>query len=331
MIKKKILLVDDEEAILASVGWALQHDNFEVTTANNGGEAIDLLQTKPFDLVITDLMMPQVDGIAVLQRAKSLHPEIGVIILTGYGDVGSAVKTFKMGADDYLQKPCDIDDLLNKANRSFERQDMVAKLQHQNMLLTSEMAARRTVELQLQEHQANLELQVKDRTLELTQTVDKLEYTLATLIAKEKELLEKNKDLQNINTTLSTLLKRRDEEHKEIRREMAAEMVKMVLPLLKKAELQGTGRTKEYLKTAQANLLDVVSKQPQDIVLTNASLAPRELQIVHYIRQNKTSKEMADLLGISVRTVESYRENIRKKLRIKNQKKNLKKFLTSLL
>jgi DNA-binding CsgD family transcriptional regulator len=66
-------------------------------------------------------------------------------------------------------------------------------------------------------------------------------------------------------------------------------------------------------------------------VLSNAKLAPRELQIIHYIRQDKTSKEIADLLDLSVRTIESYRESIREKLRIKNQKKNLRKFITSLL
>jgi DNA-binding response OmpR family regulator/DNA-binding CsgD family transcriptional regulator len=331
MTKKTILLVDDEEAIVTSIGWALEHNNFEVTIANNGGDAIDLLQTKSFDLVITDLMMPRVDGLAVLQRAKSLYPEIGVIILTGYADVDSAVQALKMGADDYLQKPCDVDDLLIKARRSLKRQDLVTQLQNQNKQLTSEMAARRKIELQLQEHQVILEQQVQDRTSELTRTVDELQYAIATLIAKEKELQEKNRELQNINTTLSTMLNRRTQEHNEIRREIAAETAKMVLPLLKKAETQGTGPAKEYLKTAEANLLDILSKQPHDIVLTNARLAPRELQIVHYLRQNKTSKEMAELLGISVRTVESYRENIRKKLRIKNQKKNLKRFISSLL
>jgi DNA-binding CsgD family transcriptional regulator len=100
---------------------------------------------------------------------------------------------------------------------------------------------------------------------------------------------------------------------------------------LKKAQNQATGAAKDYLETAQVNLLDIFSKLPHNIVLSNAKLAPRELQIIHYIKQDKTSKEIADLLDLSVRTIESYRENIRKKLRIKNQKKNLKKFITSLL
>ncbi len=331
MSNKSILLVDDEENILASIGWVLKKNDFNVTTASSGREAIEILRTGHFDLVITDLIMAGIDGIAVLKKAKSLYSDIGVIILTGHGAVGSAVKALKLGADDYLQKPCDIDDLLNKAKRSFERQDMVAQLRDQNELLKREITARKSTELKLQESRDNLEQQVEARTAELTSTVQQLKTVLNTLLTREKELQEKNRELYDTNTALSIMLKRRDLEHNDIRKEIASKAVEMVLPLLKKAQTQVTGSAKNYMETAQANLLDVFSQHPHDSVLTNAKLAPRELQIVHYIRQDKTSKEIANLLDLSVRTVESYRENIRKKLRISNQKKNLKKFLTSLL
>jgi len=331
MKNKSILLVDDEVAILDSIGWALEKNKFLVTTATDGQEAIDKLRARRYDLVITDLFMPKVDGIGVLTQAKSLYPDISVIILTGHGDIGSAVQTLQLGADDYLQKPCDIDDLLSKARRSFEKQDLVAKLKIQNERLRSEIASRKDVERKLQQSQANLEQQVAQRTAELTQTVDELESALETLRIKENEVQEKNRELHDINTTLSIMLKRRDREHSEIRKEIAAKTVETVLPLLKKAQTKATGSTKNYMETAQANLLDVFSKHPHDSVLTNAKLAPRELQIVHYIRQNKSSKEMADLLNLSIRTIESYRENIRIKLGIKNKNKNLKKFITSIL
>jgi DNA-binding NarL/FixJ family response regulator len=331
MRTKSILLVDDEEAILTSIGWALEKNRFQVTTATDGQKAVDELHKRRYDLVITDLFMPRVDGIGVLKRAKNLFPEIGVIILTGYGDVGSAVQALKLGADDYLQKPCDMDDLLSKARRSFEKQDLVAKLQVQNKRLKSEIAARKAAEIKLQESHVNLEQQVAERTAELTETVDELKTALETVLTKEKELQEKNRELHDINTTLSVVLKRRDKEQSEIRREIAAKTVETVLPLLKKAQTQASGSTKNYMETAQANLLDVFSQHPHDSVLIHAKLAPRELQIIHSIRQNKSSKEIAEHLGLSLRTIESYRENIRKKLGIKNNKRNLKKFLTSIL
>jgi DNA-binding NarL/FixJ family response regulator len=331
MSDKSILLVDDEEVILSSIGWVLGKHNFKVTTATNGQEAIDCLRASPFDLVITDLMMTPVDGIGVLQQAKSLHPDIGVIILTGYGDVGSAVQSLQQGADDYLQKPCDMDELLRKAGRSFERQDLVARLRRQNQQLNEEIGARERVEQELQKIQADLEQQVMQRTADLTRTVGELRQTLETLLVREEELHVKNRELSDINTTLNTLLKRRDLEHSEIRKEIAAKIMEMVMPLLNRAGNQSTGPVKDYVQTAQANLLEIFSEHPHDSALTHAKLAPRELQIVHYIRQNKTSKEIAELLNLSVRTVEFYRDNIRKKLRITNQKKNLNKFITSIL
>jgi DNA-binding NarL/FixJ family response regulator len=331
MSYKSILLADDEEAVLTSIGWALEKNNFMVTTATDGQIAINKLHARQFDLVITDLRMPKIDGIGVLKEAKRLYPEIGVIVLTGYGDVGSAVQALQLGADDYLQKPCDINDLLNKAMHRFEKQDLISRLQEQNKRLKSEIAARKAVEVKLHESQASLEQQVAERTTALTQTVDELKSVLGTLLVRERELQEKNRELHDMNTTLNIILKRRDQEHIEIRDEIASKTVETVLPLLKKAQNQATGSTKDYMETAQANLLDVFSKHHHDSVLATAKLAPRELQVVHYIRQNKTSKEIADLLNLSVRTIESYRENIRKKIRIKNQKKNLKKFLTSLL
>jgi DNA-binding NarL/FixJ family response regulator len=331
MNNKSILLVDDEENILASISWVLEKNNFKVTTAANGRQAIDLLRVNHYDLVVTDLIMNEVDGIAVLKEAKSSNPDAGVIILTGYGDVGSAVETLQLGADDYLQKPCDIDELLNKARRSFEKQDLVAKLRDQNKQLKNEIATRKIIELELKAARATLEQQVEARTSELTDTVDELNRVLEKLLIREKELQEKNNELHDINTALSTMLKRREREHNDIRKEIAAKTVEMVLPLLKKAQSKVTGSAREYMATAQANLLDVFSGHSPDLALINAKLAPRELQVVHYIRQNKTSKEIADILGLTVSTVESYRENIRKKLRLKNQKINLKKFLTSTL
>lgn len=327
---KSILLVDDEENILASIGWFLKKNHFRVTTAPSGREAIKTLKKQKFDLVITDLVMAEVDGIAVLKEAKSLDPDIGVIILTGYADVATAVKTLKLGADDYLQKPCDIDDLISKTRRSFEKRDLMGRLRNKNEQLKTAITAQKVAELKLQDSHDTLERQVEKRTSELSATLYELQTVLQAVVLKERELQKKNRELHDANAALNIMLKRREHEHIAIRKEIAAKTLEMVLPLLKKAYNMTSGAARQYIETAQVNLQDAFSKHRHDDILVNAKLSPRELQVVHYIRQGKTSKEIADLLGLSTSTVVSYRENIRKKLRVKNKKINLRKFVTSL-
>lgn len=125
---KKILLVDDEEAILLSFRKFLQAENYEVTTATSGEEALSKIAAGQYDLVITDLIMEGVDGIKVLQEAKKLNPELVVFILTGYGDLTSAIDALRLGADDYLLKPCDADELLLRIARALAKQALTRKI-----------------------------------------------------------------------------------------------------------------------------------------------------------------------------------------------------------
>lgn len=330
MSKKSILLVDDEEPILKTIGWELENNGFTVVTALNGQEAIDKLNSQQFELVITDLRMAPIDGIGVLKHAKMRFAEIGVIILTGYGEIGTAVEAIQMGADDYLQKPCDIEVLLKKAGNSFEKQDLLAKLRKQNAQLQEEITARKTVERKLQKSRANLNQMVEKRTAELAAIVEEMKIVVTTLQVKEREIEKKNCELQDINTTLNILLKRREQEQSDLKKELITNTQELVIPLLAKAETKVKGSTRDYINTAKIQLQEIFSEQSSHAPLMQARLSPRELQVVNMIKQDKTSKEIADLLGLSVRTVTTYRDNIRKKLRIKNQKKNLKKLLTSL-
>ena len=122
MKNKRLLLVDDETSILLSFAKALRTENYQVTTASNGDEAIQALMADAFNLVVTDLVMPGPSGIEVLREAKKQQPEIGVIVLTGYGDLTSAVEALRLGADDYLLKPLDIDDLLTRLAELLDKQ-----------------------------------------------------------------------------------------------------------------------------------------------------------------------------------------------------------------
>ena len=128
MQNKSILLVDDDEAILQSMGMLLRQDDFAITTATSGEEAIELLKNNRFDLVFTDLSMSGLDGIQVLKEAKKTNPFTGVIILTGYGDMSSAIEALRLGADDYLLKPCKYEELVLRIERCLEKQEAFQKI-----------------------------------------------------------------------------------------------------------------------------------------------------------------------------------------------------------
>lgn len=117
---KTLLLVDDEPIILQSLSADLIAEGYHVTTAESGERAIAELKQGRFDLVITDLRLQGLDGIQVLKQTKEITPHIPVIILTGHGDMTSAINALRLGADDYMFKPCDIDELLIRMSHCLE-------------------------------------------------------------------------------------------------------------------------------------------------------------------------------------------------------------------
>ena len=94
MLNKSILLVDDEEIILNALGRDLEHEGYDITVASNGEEAVARLKDQNYDLVITDLVMTGMDGLQVLEESKKNNPDIGVFILTGYGDMQPSLYKF---------------------------------------------------------------------------------------------------------------------------------------------------------------------------------------------------------------------------------------------
>ena len=101
----RILVVDDEEGIRAFIAEVLDDEDHEVMQAGDGAEAAGLLEKSAFDLVITDLKMPRMDGLELLSRVKELEPATEVVMLTAHGSVDSAVEAMKRGAFDFLSKP----------------------------------------------------------------------------------------------------------------------------------------------------------------------------------------------------------------------------------
>jgi len=112
MKKYKILLVDDDIIVIKGISLYLEQKGYHVFTANSGRAAIEILQTSTFDMVLTDLVMPDIDGFQVLKKAKKLYPEIMVLVMTGFGDVKFAIDCLRLGADDYMLKHNEPEEML---------------------------------------------------------------------------------------------------------------------------------------------------------------------------------------------------------------------------
>ena len=116
----KVLLVDDEASILSVLSVLLKAEGYEVLPVDNGEKAIELIKSTPFDLMISDIRMRPVDGIALLKAARETRPTMSVLMITGYGTIETAVESLKYGAFDYITKPFKVDELLITVQRAIE-------------------------------------------------------------------------------------------------------------------------------------------------------------------------------------------------------------------
>ena len=120
MSKPRILMVDDEVGFLSTMVKRLNKRNFETTGVQSGEEGIRMLAQNSFDVVILDIRMPGLDGIGTLKQLKEIDHGIAVILLTGYASVDSAVEGMKLGAYEFLIKPCEFEELMEKIERAYE-------------------------------------------------------------------------------------------------------------------------------------------------------------------------------------------------------------------
>ena len=127
----QVLVVDDERSSVDIITEVLKREGHQLFVADGGRAAIQILERKRIDLVITDLQMPDMDGISLLKHISSQHIHTQVIILTGFGTIDSAVEAMSEGAFNYLQKPIDLNVLRSTAAGAFERRALL--LQNVNL------------------------------------------------------------------------------------------------------------------------------------------------------------------------------------------------------
>lgn len=133
-MKIKVLLVDDEKAFIQILAERLEVRDFSVQTAFDGEEALSKIKEQDFDVVVLDVIMPGKNGIETLKEIKSLKPLLNVIMLTGHATVETAIDGMKTGAYDYLIKPTDTNDLVDKITKAYN-----LKAEHEERIRKAEI------------------------------------------------------------------------------------------------------------------------------------------------------------------------------------------------
>ena len=134
----RVLIVDDEEIVIRSCKRILSGDEFQVESVQDGREALQKIEENPYDVIILDIMMPNIDGLEVLRRVKETHPNVDVIMITGLSQIDTAVQAMKLGAFDYISKPFEPDELKLVVQRALERR----RLLQENLTLKSEVSSK---------------------------------------------------------------------------------------------------------------------------------------------------------------------------------------------
>ena len=144
MATTNVLIVDDEERFLVTTKVLLAKEDYNVFTAADGWRCMEQLKNQRIDVIVLDVKMPGIDGVEVLRRIKELHPLVEVIMLTGHSTLETAIRGLKLGAFDYLTKPCDMTELKHKIKAAHEKRSiMLGKIQKEkiNKIISHPMEA----------------------------------------------------------------------------------------------------------------------------------------------------------------------------------------------
>ncbi len=150
-MSKQVLIVDDEESIRSSLEKLLSFEKYKTFTAPNGKTALEIVSKERIDIILLDIKMPGMDGLEVLERIKESRRSIPVVIISGHGNISTAVEATKLGAFDFIEKPIDLERLLLTIRNGIKQGD----LSRQNVMLKKEVSGRTEI---VGEHKAILDI-----------------------------------------------------------------------------------------------------------------------------------------------------------------------------
>jgi two-component system, NtrC family, response regulator PilR len=172
----RILVVDDEKSMREFLAIMLKKEGYEVVIAEGGEAALETIRREPIDLIVTDLRMPRMDGLALLKAAKELFPNLVILVITAFASTDTAVEAMKLGAYDYIEKPFKLDEIKLTVAKAIERKrlgDVTRALTEENLLLKRQLETRR---------RSDLIIGKSRRLLEIFETIGKIAESLSTVM-----------------------------------------------------------------------------------------------------------------------------------------------------
>lgn len=367
--KYRILAVDDEENILETYRQILcpvkeqDIDNrlaemrnklfsgasyerqtaaaaFELDVCLQGEEAVAkveaaLQEGRPYGVAFIDMRMPPgQNGLWTAEQLRTLDPLINIVIVTAYSDVHPAdIARMVPPADRllYMQKP-----FLPMEIEQFAH-SMAAKYQAENSLIDINNKLSQAYE-DISRANEDLEERVREKTRDLaasnqilSQENEQRRQTEEQLRKSKQELLKKANDFEGLNTALNILFRKKEEERRELEQKILFNVKEMIEPYVEKLRNSGLNDPQNsFLNIIESNLEVILAPFMRDLAHKYFRLSNTEVHIANLIKQGKKSKEIGELMNLSSRTIEFYRDRIRKKIGIKNKKENLKGVLKNL-
>lgn len=311
--KPNILIVDDDESFRKILIQIFNRKGFATEAVGTGKEAIERSQTKFYNLALLDIKLPDMDGVDLLGRLKQIHPDMGMIMITGHASLDNAVDALNRGASAYMIKPLSMDHVLAIVHEALEKQRLIMENRRLFEEARHELLERKRAQEALKEAHHELE----DRVLELA--------------AREAELKNQKGELQELNNALTVLLNRRDHEKREFDERILTNVKELIEPYLEKLRHSRLdGDQAANLNILESNLKDIVSPLAKELSSDYYDLTPSEIQVANLIKIGKRTKDIAEILHLSQNTILSHRYKIRGKLGLLNNKINLRTFLQSL-
>lgn len=345
--EETICIVEDESSFRMLLKAILTQAGYAVLTAEDGNVALEMVERHHIDLILLDIQMPGINGFEVCKKIIAERDKartIPIIFVSAFEAIQNEEQALQEGAVDFIEKPIVPALLLARIKTQLELHRARRELWGQNEKLIEftnhlalEIEDRCKAEESLRDYQMRLEGIVDERTAELLnvnrqlqQEIEERKQTEKALKTSQLALGKKSTNLEEANIALKILLDKREQERRSFEEQVSEKIMHLVEPYLEKLIKSDLDeRQRKLAELIALNLQDVLSPLVRCAVAQNIKFSPVETQVATFIKQGKSSKEIAEFMCISPRTVDVHRRNIRKKIGVVNKKINLQTLLSS--